>query len=157
MTLMDAQQYDEARDRRRTRLIVVSVIAVLILAWVAYHLRNYPERHAAGKFLAALQRQDIEGAYTLWMQDPNWKQHPNKYSNYTYGDFSRDWGPSGEWGIIKSHRIDCSYSSGSGVIVQATVNQRAEHTYLWVDKGDKTLHFSPNEIDCGNWWGWLME
>ena len=59
--------------------------------------------------------------------------------------------------LARSHRIDCSLSSGSGVVVQATVNDRAEHTFVWVDKGDKTLHFSPNEIDCGNWFGWLTE
>jgi hypothetical protein len=53
--------------------------------------------------------------------------------------------------------VDCSYSSGSGVIVQVTINHRTEHAYVWVEKSDKTLHFSPNEIDCGNWWGWVSE
>src|SRR5690348_2841382 len=123
MTLMDAQQYDEARARRRRKYIISGIIIVLILAWVGYHFRNYPERHAADQFFSALQRGDIEGAYALWLKDPNWKQHPQKYSQYSFGDFSSDWGPSGEWGIIKSHRIDCSLSSGSGVIVQATINQ----------------------------------
>lgn len=157
MALMDAQEYDETRDRRRRRRIILYVLVALILAWVAYHLRHYPERRVADKFFAALQQKDVEGAYGLWMQDPAWKQHPAKYTNYTYGDFYRDWGPSGDWGIIKSHRIDCSYSSNSGVLVQATVNDRAEHAYLWVEKSNKTLHFSPNEIECGNWWGWLTE
>ena len=144
---MDAQQYDEARDRRRQKFIIVGVLVALILAWVGYHMRNYPERHAADKFFAALQKGDVEAAYALWMQDPNWKQHPQKYSNYTFGDFSQDWGPSGEWGIIKSYKVNCSYSSGSGVIVEVTPNQRTEHANVWVDKSDKTLHFSPNEID----------
>jgi len=157
MTLMDAQQYDEARDRRRRNLIILAVIVGLILVWVAYHLRDYSERRAADKFFAALKRGDVEGAYALWMKDPDWKQHPQKYSNYTFGDFNQDWGPSGQWGIIRSHKVDCSYSSGSGVIVEVTPNQRAEHATIWVDKSDKTLHFSPNEIDCGNWWGWLTE
>ncbi|HZP18173.1 MAG TPA: hypothetical protein VFB00_09420 [Terriglobales bacterium] len=157
MTLMDAQQYDEARDRRRRHLIIAGVIVALILAWVAYHLRNYPERHAADKFFSALERKDIEGAFGIWYRDPDWKQHTGKYSNYGYGDFNQDWGPSGEWGIIKSHTVNCSYSTSSGVIVQVTVNHRAERAYLWVDKRDKTLHFSPNEVDCGNWWGWLTE
>ena len=157
MTLMDAQQYDEARGRRRRNLIIVAVIVALILMWVAYHLRDYSERRAADKFFAALEGGDVEGAYALWMKDPGWKQHPQKYSNYTFGDFNQDWGPSGQWGIIRSYKIDCSYSSGSGVIVQVTPNQRAEHANVWVDKSDKTLHFSPNEIDCGNWWGWLTE
>jgi hypothetical protein len=157
MTLMDAQQYDETRDRKRTKMIIAAVFVVLILAWVTYHFRNYPERHVVGKFFTALQKQDVQGAYGLWVKDPDWKQHPAKYSNYTFGDFSTDWGPSGQWGIIKSHSVDCSYSSGSGVIVQATVNARSEHTYLWVDKSAKTLHFPPAEVDCGNWWGWVTE
>jgi hypothetical protein len=157
MTLMDAQQFDEARARRRRNYIIIAIVAVLILAWVAYHLRDYPERHVAKKFFAALAHQDIEGAYAIWNQDPNWKQHPARYSNYPLGDFSQDWGPASEWGAIRSYSVDCSYATGSGVIVEATVNHRAEHTYVWVDKSDKTLHFSPNQIECGNWFGWLTE
>lgn len=157
MTLMDAQQFDEGRARRRTKTMVVVIIAALVLAWVAYHLRDHPERHTANKFFAALQNGNVEGAYAIWLQDPNWKQHPQKYSNYALGDFSQDWGPAGEWGIIKSHKVDCSYATASGVIVQVTVNGRSEHAYLWVEKSDKTLHPSPTEVDCGNWWGWLTE
>ena len=154
---MDAQKFDEGRARRRRNLIIIGVVAALILAWVAYHLRNYPERHAADKFFSALEHQDIEGAYGIWFRDPGWKQHPSKYSSYSYSEFNQDWGPASEWGTVKSYSIDCSYSSGNGVIVQATVNNRAQHAYVWVDKSDKTLHFSPNEIDCGNWFGWLTE
>lgn len=157
MTLMDAQQYDEAPARRRRNLIIVIVIAALILAWVGYHLRNYPQRHEAKKFFTALTHQNLEGAYAIWFQDANWKQHPEKYPNYTFGEFSQDWGPASEWGTIKNYSVDCSLSSGSGVIVQATVNHRAEHTFLYVDKSDKTLHFPPNQIECGNWFGWLTE
>jgi len=157
MTLMDAQQFDEARARRRRNVIIASIIAALILAWVAYHMRNYPERHAADKFLSALKHQDNEGAYGIWFRDPAWKQHPAKYSNYTYNDFYQDWGPAGEWGKINSYSVDCSYSTNTGVIVQATVNHRAQHAYIWVDKSDKTLHPSPNEVECGNWFGWLTE
>jgi hypothetical protein len=157
MTLMDAQQYDEARPRRRRNIIIVAIIAAIILAWVVYHLRDYPERHVANNFFSALAQQNIEGAYAIWYQDPNWKQHPEKYSNYPYHDFIQDWGPPSEWGTIHTYSINCSYATNSGVIVQSTVNHRAEHTYVWVDKHDKTLHFSPNEIDCGNWWGWLTE
>ena len=157
MSLMDPQQYDEARERRRRRRIILCILIAVILGWVGYHFRHFPERRVVHKFFTALEQKDVERAYALWLQDPDWKQHPAKYSNYTFGDFYRDWGPSGDWGIIKSHRIDCSYSSGSGVLVQATLNDRAEHTYLWVEKNDRTLHFSPSEIECGNWWGWLTE
>ena len=159
MTLMDAKQYDPARDRRRRNISIVAVVVFLILAWVAYHFRNYPERAVAGRFFAALQKQDYPQAYAIWFNDPDWKQHQSKYSAYQYNDFYRDWGPGSEWGLIKSYAVDCSISpgSGSGVIVQVTVNQRAEHPYVWVEKSDKTLSFSPTEIECGNWWSWLTE
>ncbi len=159
MTLLDAKQYDAAPARRRRTIIIISVVLIVIAAWVVYHFRNYPERTAVTRFFAALQKQDYETAYGVWFNDPNWRQHPQKYPNYAFNDFYRDWGPGGEWGLVKSHAIDCSLSpgGGSGVIVEVTVNDRAEHPYVWVQKSDKTLSFSPSEIQCGNWWAWLVE
>jgi hypothetical protein len=26
-----------------------------------------------------------------------------------------------------------------------------------VEKANKSLSFSPNEIECGNWWTWVTE
>ena len=159
MTLMDARQYDPASERRRRQVIIVIVIAALIGGWLAYHLRDSRERVIVKKFFAELQKQDYEGAYALWFHDPNWKQHPAKYSNYPFNEFYRDWGTGGEWGLIKSFHVDCSLSpsGGSGVIVQVTVNHRADHAYVWAQKSDRTLSFSPTEIECGNWWTWLTE
>lgn len=159
MTLMDAQRYDPARERRRRKVIIVMMIAALIGTWVAYHLRDSRERVIVKKFFLALQKQDYEAAYSIWFRDPNWKQHPSKYSNYAFNDFYRDWGPGGEWGLVKSFHVDCSLSpsGGSGVIVQVTVNHRADHAYVWVENSDRTLSFSPNDIECGNWWSWLTE
>ena len=159
MTLLDAKQYDPARERRRKIGIALSIVFLLIPAWVAHHFRKYPQRVAVAKFFAAIQEQNYETAYGLWFNDPNWRQHPAKYSNYQYSDFYRDWGPGGEWGLVKSYHVDCSLSpgSGGGVIVQVTVNERAEHAYVWVERSDKTFSFSPNEIQCGNWWTWVTE
>jgi hypothetical protein len=157
MTLMDAKKYDAGRDRRRRKAIILIVLLAIAGGWFAYHMRNYSERSAVGKFFAALQSKDYESAYAVWLSDPQWKQHPKAYSNYPYNDFYRDWGPGGEWGIVKSYAVDCSLSSGSGVIVRTTVNDRTEKAFLWVSKSDKGLSFSPNDITCGNWFGWLTE
>ncbi len=158
MTLLDAKQYDDRPSRRRRRIIIVSVIVILLAAWLVYHFRHYPERASVNKFFAALQKQDYDSAYGIWFHDPDYRSHPQKYSNYQFNDFYRDWGPGGEWGLIKNYAVDCSLAPGSsGVIVQVTVNGRADHPYVWVDKADKTLSFSPNEIQCGNWWAWLTE
>jgi hypothetical protein len=157
MTLMDAQLYDESHDRRRRALIITTVIVVFFLAWTAYHLRNHAVRHTVDRFFAALQHHDFAGAYGIWLNDPDWKQHPQQHARYPFGDFYNDWGPPGEWGVIKSYNIDCSLSAESNVIVQVTVNGRSERAFVYYDKSDRTLHFSPNEIDCGNWYGWLTE
>jgi hypothetical protein len=151
MTLLDAKPYDDTRDRRRLIVIVAAVFLVAIGGWLIYHFRNYGERHTA------LEKQDFQSAYAIWFRDPEWKQHPDAYKSYPFNDFYRDWGPGGEWGLIKSYSVDCSIGPGNGVIVQVTVNHRLEHAFVWVDKDDKKLSFSPNEIQCGNWWGWLTE
>jgi hypothetical protein len=98
------------------------------------------------RFFDALQQRNYETAYGIWMHDPNWKQHLDKYKEYPFNDFYRDWGPGGEWGIIKSHKIygaGTPSGGGSGVIVEVVVNGRAEHARVWVEKSDKTLSFSP--------------
>src|ERR1700709_1751601 len=106
MTLLDAKQYDFARDRRRRNVIIASVVLVLVLAWAAYHFRNFSERHVVDKFFAALQKQDYAAAYGIWFHDPDWKQHPEKYPAYAFNDFHTDWGPGGQWGLIKTYSVD---------------------------------------------------
>ena len=149
MTLMDAQQYDEARDRRKRNYIIIGVIGALILAWVVFHMRNYPERHTADKFFAALQRQDIEGAYAIWQKDPDWKQHPQKYSGYNFGTFELDWGPTGEYGEIRSHHIRQSMTPkhSSGVVVITMINDRKEPLALWVERKDHSITFLPPTLN----------
>jgi hypothetical protein len=146
MTLLDAKQYDSSRDRRR-RIRAITIIAVfVVVAIVAWHYHNWPEERVADQFFQALQSRQYEIAFGIWMHDPNWQQHPSKYSQYPFNDFYRDWGPGGEWGLIKSHRIYGSGTprgGGSGVIVEMIVNGRTEHARVWVEKSDKTLSFSP--------------
>jgi len=143
---MDAPQYDTARERRRRIKIAGVVFFILVVAWLAWMYRNWPEERVADQFFAALQKQDYESAYGIWMHDPQWKQHPEKYPKYPFNEFYRDWGPGGDWGLIKSHEVYGSATptgGSSGVIVEVVVNGRAEHARLWVQKSDKTLTFSP--------------
>ena len=155
MSLFEAQPYDPAQARKKRNIIIAIVFVVIILAIFWWQLRFWPEERVVDRFFDALQQQNFEKAYGIWMEDPNWKQHPQRYSRYTYDDFVKDWGPGGEWGIIKSHKIyDVRYpprghsgpvfGSPSGVVVIVTVNDRvADKASLWVQKNDKTLGFSP--------------
>jgi hypothetical protein len=152
MTLLDAPQPDLARERRRKKIIFSVIIAALLIAVLVWRFRYWPEERVVDKFFTALQQKDYELAYGVWMHDPDWKQHPNKYSAYGYGEFYRDWGPGGDWGLVKSHSVDCALGTreGTGVIIQVTVNGRAEHPYLYVNKSDKSMSFSPTELRCGS-------
>jgi hypothetical protein len=146
MTLLDAKQYDPSQDRRRNIRILTVIIVLAVVAGLAWNYRNLAEERIADHFFQDLQDKNYEDAYAVWMHDPNWKQHPEKYSQYTFGEFYRDWGPGGEWGLIKSHRIYGSLTpkNASGVIVEVVVNERAEHARVWVEKADKTMSFSPD-------------
>jgi hypothetical protein len=146
MTLLDAEAYDPGRDRRRRIKIASAVALVLLLAWIGWMYRNWPEERAVSHFFGALQQKNYETAYGIWQHDPDWKQHAEKYRTYPFNDFYRDWGPGGEWGLVQSYKIYGSASprgGGSGVIVEVVVNDRAEHARIWVQKSDKTLSFSP--------------
>ena len=155
MTLFEAQPYDPARARRKWKRIIAAVCGVIVIGILWWLFRFWPEEHIVDQFFDALQQQNFEKAYGVWMHDPDWKQHPDRYSRYPYNDFIKDWGPSGEWGIIKSYRIDGAaepsggngspfITGSSGVVVVVTVNDRvADKARLWVEKSDKTLGFSP--------------
>jgi hypothetical protein len=143
MTLLDAPEYDPAKEKRRKIKIALIVLGVLVLAALALMYRNWPAEHAVDRFFTALQKQDYEAAYGLYFHDADWLQHRQKYSQYTYADFYRDWGPGGEWGLIKTHRIYGSGSTKDGVVVEVVVNERADRARMFVQKSDKTLTVYP--------------
>ena len=149
MTLLDAKEYDSAKDRKRRNRIISAVVVVLVLLFLAWWFRYWSEERLVGKFFDALQKQQYEVAYGIWMRDPDWKQHPERHPRYPFGDFYRDWGPGGEWGLIKTQKVfgaSTCPGGGSGVVVDVVVNDRAEHAQVWGEKSDHTLSFPPCEL-----------
>jgi hypothetical protein len=146
-TIFTAPQYDPAKDKRRNRRIYAIVLVVLVLAVLAWFFRFWPQEHLVNQFFTDLEQKNYDQAYGLWMADKNWKQHPDKYSKYPLNDFVRDWGPSGEWGPIRSHKVEWAgkpKGDASGVIVVVTVNERVDpKANIWVESKDNTLTFSP--------------
>ena len=149
MTLLDAKEYDEQRAHKRNVRIIWIVAIVLIVAGLGWWFRYWPQERMVGHFFEDLQKQDYNAAYGLWMHDPDWKQHPQEHAKYPFGDFIRDWGQGGEWGVIKTYKVyGASTCPGpaSGVVVDVIVNDRTEHAQVWVEKSDKTLSFPPCEL-----------
>ncbi len=145
-TIFEAKPYDPIRERRKRLIISTIITVVLITAFFTWWFRYLPYERRVDKFFTALEQKDYEKAYGLWNNDPDWKQYPQKYKQYPFGEFYIDWGPGGEWGLINNHHVDGAavpHGGGSGVVVVVTVNHRAEPAHVWVEKSDKTMHFSP--------------
>jgi len=155
MALMDAKEYDPRPAQRRNRIIVIAAIVALAVAGYLYWTRYDAEIRVINHFFQALEQKDYEKAYAIYQGDPDWKQHPQKYASYTLGQFTVDWGPSGEYGPITSHRVDCAleppkkdFLSATGVVVVVTINNRAEPRSMWVEKKSKTVTDSPIRVEC---------
>jgi hypothetical protein len=149
MTLLDAQEYDAAKSRKHRRRMISAIALLLILLGVGWWFRYWPEEHLVGKFFGLLQTQDYKSAYSIWMHDPNWQQHPERYPKYPFADFYRDWGPGGEWGLIKTQKVfgaSACPGGGSGIVVDVVVNDRTEHAQVWVEKSDHTLSYPPCDL-----------
>ncbi|HUO61293.1 MAG TPA: hypothetical protein VMU24_11535 [Candidatus Acidoferrales bacterium] len=147
-TLFQAKPYDPQRERRKKIRWITAIVLILILAAIGWHFRYWQYEHRVNLFFDALQQKNYEQAYGIWMNDPNWKQHPQQYRDYTFGSFYLDWGPGGEWGLIKTHKVigtvpPPTKGNSTGVIVGIIVNERAEQSHIWVEKKDKTMHPSP--------------
>ena len=151
MTLLDAKEYNPEKDRTRRNRIILGAVVIVILLGVGWYFRYEREELIVGRFFKALQKQDYNTAYGIWMHDPEWRHHAptEREHKYPLGDFYRDWGPGGQWGLIKTENVfgaSTCPGGGSGVVVDVVVNDRAEHAQVWVEKSDHTLSYPPCEL-----------
>src|ERR1700723_3933059 len=136
MTLLNAPEYDSRRDTRIRNLWIAAGILVLLAIVIGvggfvlghgWFFSNLPAEHKVNTFFEALEAKDYAKAYGIWMNDPNWQQHPQKY-DYTLQRFTEDWTTESDWGPIKSHHVDISKRTGTGVIVAARINASQKKT-----------------------------
>jgi hypothetical protein len=146
MTLLDAPSYDPAKARTRKNILIASLIAFLVLAAGVWYFWNLPQEHRVNQFFAAIEANDMPKAFAIWNHDPDWQRHPQQYAQYPYGRFEVDWGHSSDWGDIKTHKIVMSKTVGSGVVVGVEVNGQKTPVFLWVQRSNKTLGFSPVQL-----------
>ncbi|MDP9269321.1 MAG: hypothetical protein M3P27_13500 [Acidobacteriota bacterium] len=158
-SLLNAPAYDEPREKRRTKLIWIGIVILLLLLAGLYRMRNWTYERTVDNFFTRIEQKDFEAAYAIYQADPDWKSHPEKYKNYSFGQFYLDWGPSGDWGPIKSHHQMCAARIGTGVIVATTINGRPEPAYMWVETKDHTMTVAPSHLrlECGGVWKYLRD
>lgn len=165
MTLLDAPEFNAARDRRN-RIIIYStsgVVVTLFIVWwlIAGHPLDWPwhwdayifGRSTVNEFFTAVEQNHQKKAYGIWFHDPNWEQHPEKYSAYSFNRFEEDWSPESpqnEYGPIHSHKIAAVRYVGNVLVVGLLINGRKSNAvFLAYDPRDHTLSFSPIQLYLG--------
>jgi hypothetical protein len=163
MTLLDAPAFDEARERRRRVMLYSAggLLFVLFVGWwlvagrpidLPWNWNSYMRgRAAANSFLTAVEKDDLVTAYSIWQHDPQWRQHPTKYSSYSYDRFQDDWSslsPENEYGAIHSHKIVVATMHGNVLLMAILINGRKSKALnLDYDPRMRTLNFSPPGIE----------
>ncbi len=154
MTLLNAPQYDRSREELRSKLLIGSGITLLVLVVLTvagfllghgWLFTNLPIEHKVSVFLSTVERGDYPKAYGMWMNDPDWQQHPQKY-DYTLKRFTEDWTTASDWGgPVKSFHVDVSKRDHTGVVVAARINGKKK-LFLKYENADGTLSYFPNEL-----------
>jgi hypothetical protein len=163
MTLLDAPAYDAARARRRRNILIgaVATVFVAFFAWwgVAgcpidwpWNFNDYIVGKAAvNRYLAAVEQNDLTRAYSIWMNDPNWQQHPQQYHSYPFSRFQDDWSrtsPNNEYGVIQTHRIAAAHVYGNVLLVAVLINGRKSGALnLAYDPKTHTIDYSPPDME----------
>jgi hypothetical protein len=154
MALLDAKEYDPRPTRRRLAMVTVAVVLIIVFLilwfWPTGRFRYGRQWSIGENFFTAIESHDFAKAYGLYNADPDWQQHLDKYNNYSLPQFTRDWGPASEFGVISNHKIDCAieppqkdFQSPSGVVLLVFVNHRADPTLVWVEKKSGSMSTSP--------------
>ena len=159
--LLNAPEYDERGERRRTGLLIGAGALLLLTAVIGvggyllghgWFFTNLRAEHRVNSFFNALEAKDYSTAYSIWMNDPDWQQHPQKY-DYTLKRFTEDWTTESPVNApIESHHVDISKTDGTGafgtgIIVAVRVN--GDHKlFMWYEKKDGTLTYpAPHELE----------
>jgi hypothetical protein len=161
MSLLDAPAYNAHRENLNRNLLIAG--GVLILLFVVLTLAgfmlghgwlfsNLSTEHKVNTFFDALEAKDYSKAYGIYNNDPNWQQHPDKYSGYSLNRFTEDWTiDSPVKGPVLSHHVDISKTDGTGtfgtgIIVAVRVN--GDHkVFMYVNRADGTMTWpAPHEL-----------
>ncbi len=149
MTLMDAPRYNAARARTTRNVVIALIVVVVLGAFGTWWFWDWPEEHRVNNFLATVESGDLNKAFAMWNNDPEWQQHKDRYIGYSFDQFQKDWGTGSDYGQIKSHKITITKTVGNGVVMGVTINGGKTPIFLRVDHKTKDIGFSPVELYVG--------
>jgi hypothetical protein len=155
MTLLNAAPYNARRERLKRNLLIGTPIAILLLAILGvtgffmghgWFFLDLPAEHRVSTFLQAVEAQDYTRAYGIWNNDKHWQEHPDRYQGYPFARFQQDWTTDSDYGPIRSYHVDISKRTGTGIIIAVHVNGNPRPMFLWYERSNGTLSYSPLEL-----------
>lgn len=166
MTLMDAPKFDAVRSHKRMvwiRGVLLSLLVFLVgmwfftgrpVDWPWTWWTYWAGERDVNQFLQAVEGKDLNRAYAIWFNDFDWSQHPDKFKQYPFDRFSKDWGADSmdnEYGTIASHRVIARKLAGTDLVIASFINGRkSKPLYVAYNKNDHTLSFYPYELTLGD-------
>jgi hypothetical protein len=129
----------EERRARVIKIIVVSVLALTVIAGTVYFFfHNYRQEWQVKQFMKLLEARDYQGAYNVWTGSDSDR------ARYPMSDFMRDWGPPVD---VSRYAILDSESCDKSVIVDVDAGHAGDRK-VWVGRASLSMSFPPNEAGC---------
>lgn len=140
---LDQYGVADARKERRTKRLVLAIIAVVIVGLAGFfYFRNWSEERTVSRFISLLKQKNYQEAYTLWGCTP---QTPCRY--YGPDRFTQDWGPDGQYKNPEALKLNDVDACGDGALGEAVVfgfsYPGTEDFGLQVDRSTKFIGFAP--------------
>jgi hypothetical protein len=129
----------EERRARVIKIIVVSVLALTVIAGTVYFFfHNYRQEQQVKQYMKLLEARDYQGSRNLWTGSDS------DSARYPMSDFMRDWGPPVD---VSGYAILDSESCDKSVIVDVDAGHAGDRK-VWVDRASLSMSFPPNEAGC---------
>jgi len=161
MTLLNAPQFNERKEKLQKGLLIgtgITIALLVVLTLAGYMMghgwlfTNLAAEHKVNTFFNALEAKDYGKAYAIYTNDPDWAMHPDQHKDYPLDRFTNDWTTDPDVDApILSHHVDISRTDGTGtfgtgIIVAVRVNGNKK-IFMWYQKSDGTLtEPAPHEI-----------
>jgi hypothetical protein len=138
---------------RIPRYVGIGGAAILILGTTLFFLMRFrAEKATASHFLSQVVAGDFQSAYRTWKPS----------SSYSFQDFLADWGPTGEFGPVKSFELRSAGrpANASGVVVTVVVSpyfpfpdssdpksRSGKAIRLWIESSDQSMSYAPEQLN----------
>lgn len=125
------------------RWLALTAVFLICGIWASRFFDHWPQKRRVDHIFSSVEHGDFEQAYAEYTNDPEWRAHPLRA--YSFERFYLEWGPSGDFGAIWAHEIECLIPSSDesgrrGYVVVLRLNHRvAGLRALWVSEDGNTV------------------